>query len=95
MELVIPHDYVRIFTYNSSTDYFEESSRLELPVGMVEWEFPEWSTDVDYATAVLQSGNLKYRLHAVAITPGIGAPAVLQITPDDATVTFSHLYVAP
>jgi hypothetical protein len=95
MELVIPHEWVRVFTYESSGDVFRESTRLQLPAGMVEWEFPEWSTDAQFATAVLQPGDLVFRLHLVRIEAGDLVPQVLQVTHDDNSVSFSHLYVAP
>ena len=50
MALVIPHDWIRIYSHITASDRFEETSRFNLPEGMVEWEFPEWSTDPGYLT---------------------------------------------
>jgi hypothetical protein len=97
MCLVIPHDYVRIFSYESAGDDFVETSRFLLPAGMAEWEFPEWSTRPDTFTAVLRAGDLKNRLFVVKVADGEIVPEVLELTDEggDATASYSHLYVEP
>jgi hypothetical protein len=95
MTLVIPHDWVRIFTHDPQADVFVETSRFELPAGQMEWEYPEWSTHPDYFTAVLQPGTLLFSLHIVRIEPGDLAPEVLRITPKGSNVSYSHLWVQP
>jgi hypothetical protein len=95
MCLVIPHDYVRIFSYESAGDTFQETSRFLLPAGMAEWEFPEWSTQPDYFTAVLRAADLKNRLFVVKVAEGELVPEVLELTDEGGDVSYSHLYVEP
>ncbi len=93
MTLVIPHDYVRIYTYNSSEDKFKESSRFLLPTGMAEWEFPEWSTDPDFYTAILMKADRKNRLFIAKIKEGEVTPELLEITGENTGASYSHLYL--
>jgi hypothetical protein len=86
---------VRIFTHDAPSDRFVETSRFELPAGQMEWEYPEWSTHLEYFTAVLQPGTLQFSLYAVRIEPGDLAPQVLRITPEGSSVSYSHLWVQP
>jgi len=94
MTLVIPHDWVRIFSYESAGDRFVETSRFQLPPGVPEWEFPDWSTDIGFFTAGIGSvGAL--RLTVVKVADGDLVPEVLQITGADRPVTYSHMWVEP
>jgi len=95
MCLVIPHDYVRIFTHETAGDTFQETSRFLLPAGMAEWEFPEWSTHPDYFTAVLRAADLKNRLFVVKVAEGELVPEVLELTDEGGNASYSHLYVEP
>jgi len=95
MSLVIPHIYVRIFGHDAGADVFRETSRFEPPPGMEEWEFPEWSTHPDFATAALHPGDLNLRLFVLKVADGTVVPEMLQITGEDASVTYSHLYLEP
>jgi len=93
MALVIPHDWVRIYTHDPGTDTIRETTRFALPRGMVEWEFPEWSTDPDYFTAALHAGDQNLRLFVLRVAEGEVVPERIQITGDHARVTYSHLWV--
>ena len=95
MLLVIPHDWVRIFSYKAAGDRFEETSRFSLPSRLSEWEFPEWSTHPGYFTAVFRSGGLNLRLYVAKIVEGQRVPEMLAVTSWDTSVSFSHLYVGP
>jgi hypothetical protein len=95
MCLVIPHDYVRIFSYTTSSDDFRQTSEFRLPQGMTEWEFPEWSTDPGYFTAILRASDLQNRLFIVKVDEGDLVPEVLQITDKQTGATYSHLYLEP
>jgi hypothetical protein len=95
MCLVIPHDFIRIFTYDSQSDTFTETSRFTLPSGMAEWEFPEWSTHPDYFTAVLRAPDLKNRLFLARVSTGETVPDLLELTDEGGAVSYSHLYVEP
>ncbi len=95
MCLVIPHDYVRIFSYESSSDDFRQTSEFRLPPGMTEWEFPEWSTDPGYFTAILRASDLQNRLFVVKVQEGDLVPELLQITDKQTGATYSHLYLEP
>ena len=95
MCLVIPHDYVRVFSYVSGSDEFQVSSEYDLPPGAVEWEFPEWSTAVGYFTAVLRASDLQNRLFIVKHAEGRIVPEVLEISGEQKGVTYSHLYLEP
>lgn len=95
MTLVIPHDWVRIYAYDSVDDRFEERSRFELPPGMVEWEFPEWSTDPGFFTAVLRKSDYRNRLFLLKVQPGDVVPDRVEITDDTADVSYGHLWLAP
>ncbi len=93
MVLVIPHDWVRIFSFQSNR--FVETSRFELPAGMREWEFPEWSTDPGYFTAVLRSGGFNLRLYVAKVATGEMVPEYLAVTPWSTSVSYNHLWVEP
>ncbi|MBW1810165.1 MAG: hypothetical protein JRJ87_18350 [Deltaproteobacteria bacterium] len=95
MCLVIPHDYVRVFTHQTNNDSFKESSRFNLPVGMVEWEFPEWSTDPGYFTAILRASNLENRLFVIKMAEGELIPQMLEISGEETGASYSHLYLEP
>jgi len=95
MCLVIPHDYVRIFSYSSGSDDFRQTSQFRLPAGMTEWEFPEWSTDPGYFTAILRAADLQNRLVVVKVVEGDLVPELLQITGPQEGATYSHLYLEP
>ncbi len=95
MLLVIPHDWVRIFSFVPGASRFEETSRFVLPERHSEWEFPDWSTDPAYFTAVLRQGGANLRLHLAKVAAGEVVPEVLAVTPWDQNVTYSHLWVAP
>ncbi len=95
MCLVIPHDFIRIFSYTQESDDFRQTSEFRLPPGMTEWEFPEWSTDPGYFTAILRASDLLNRLFVVKVEEGDLVPEVLQITGEQAGVSFSHLYLEP
>jgi len=95
MCLVIPHDYVRVFSYTGASDEFQVSAEYNLPSGMVEWEFPEWSTEVGYFTAVLRASDLQNRLFIVKHAEGRLVPEVLEISGEQKGVTYSHLYLEP
>ncbi len=95
MCLVIPHDFVRIFTHDSGTGNFTETSRFTLPAGMAEWEFPEWSTHPDYFTAVLRASDMKNRLFLAKVSSGETVPDLLELTDEGGNVSYSHLYVEP
>jgi len=95
MCLVIPHDFIRIFTWDSGTDAFLETSRFTLPSGMAEWEFPEWSTHPDYFTAVLRASDLKNRLFLAKVSTGETVPDLLELTDEGGDVSYSHLFVEP
>ena len=93
MCLVIPHDYVRVYTHDSGTDTFKQTSEFQLPADMAEWEFPEWSTDPAYFTAILRGSNLKNRLFVVKMAEGDLVPERLEITGEQTGQTYSHLYL--
>ncbi len=93
MTLAIPHDYIRVFTFQEEKDHFEETSRINLPAGMQEWEYPEWSTSAHFLTAVLRTADQRSRLFIVKLAPGDIIPEALEITDDKGDVTFSHLFV--
>jgi hypothetical protein len=95
MLLVIPHDWVRIFSFSPGSFRFEETSRFALPERMSEWEFPEWSTHVGYFSAVLRQGGTHLRLYVAEIAAGDLVPKLLAVTPWSTTVTYSHLWVEP
>ncbi len=95
MCLVIPHDFVRVFAYQADRDRFEVSSEFDLPAGLLEWEFPEWSTDPGYLTAVLRASDLKNRLFIVKMAEGKLVPEVLEITGESGGASYSHLYLEP
>lgn len=95
MCLVIPHDFVRIFSYQEENDSFRQTSELRLPAGMAEWEFPEWSTDPGYFTAVLRASDLENRLFIGKVTEGDLVPALLEISGEQTGMTYSHLYLEP
>lgn len=95
MTLVIPHDWIRVFTHVVAEDRFEESSRFQLPPGKVEWEFPEWSTDPGFFSAILITADRKSRLYLGKLAEGDQVPELLEITGDGQSVSYSHLYVAP
>ncbi len=95
MTLVIPHDWVRIFSYDDTLDRFIETSRFELPAGYVEWEFPEWSAHPDYFTAILRTGDLANHLVVARVEAGNVAPAFLDLGLKDPGVSYSHLWLAP
>jgi hypothetical protein len=95
MLLVIPHDWVRIFSFVAGSGRFEETSRFVLPDRMNEWEFPDWSTDPGYFTAVLRGGGSNLRLYVAKVAEGEVVPEVLAITPWNTSVKYSHLWVAP
>ncbi len=94
MLLAIPHDYVRIFSYALSTDRFEETTQLNLPGNMAEWEYPEWTTHPDYFTAVLRGTDLKNQLYVGRIEEGSIVPDAIRLVDDD-YASYSHLWVAP
>jgi hypothetical protein len=94
MTLVIPHDWVRIFTYTAQADRFEETSRFELPTGLKEWEYPEWSTSADYFTAVLRASDRKNRLFIGKVELGELAPALIEVVGREVGPSYSHLWVA-
>jgi len=60
---------------------------------MAEWEFPDWSTDPDYFTAILRGSNLKNRLFVVKMAEGDLVPERLEITGEQTGQTYSHLYL--
>ena len=93
--LAIPHDFMRIFSYQSSSDTFRETSRFTMPAGQLEWEFPEWSTHVEYFTTILRSTDLANHLVIVKRTEGASAPNLLEVLGGEQGATFSHLYVQP
>ena len=93
MCLVIPHDFVRVYTYDSQDDDFKQTSEFQLPAGMAEWEFPEWSSDPAYFTAILRSSNLKNRLFVVKMAEGDLVPERLEITGEQTGQSYSHLYL--
>lgn len=95
MCLVIPHDYVRVYSYHRESDSFRQISELQLPAGMAEWEFPEWSTDPAYFTAVLRASDLENRLFVAKLTEGEQVPALLEISGEETGTTYSHLYLEP
>lgn len=95
MTLVIPHDWVRIFSYEEASDRFIETSRFELPTGYVEWEFPEWSTHPGYFTAILRTGDLANHLVVAQVENGNVVPATLDLGLEDSGVSYSHLWLAP
>jgi len=95
MALVIPHDWIRVYSYDSTGDRFNETSRYNLPDGMVEWEFPEWSSDPDFFSAVLMASDYRKRLFVVKAAAGELVPERVEITDDTANVTYSHLWLAP
>ncbi len=95
MLLVIPHDWVRIFSHDSTTGRFNETSRFNLPPVMTEWEFPDWSSDVRYFTAVLRSGGFNFRLYVAKVADGELVPEVLPVTTWDESVSYNNLWVAP
>ncbi|OGQ85719.1 MAG: hypothetical protein A2289_13440 [Deltaproteobacteria bacterium RIFOXYA12_FULL_58_15] len=95
MTLVIPHDWVRVFSYNAELDHFEMTSQFELPAGSQEWEFPEWSTHPGFFTAVLRGPDLKFSVYIGKVSVGTGVPELLRITRKEDNATYSHLFVAP
>lgn len=95
MVLVIPHDWVRIFSHSAATGRFEETSRFELPTGLAEWEYPEWSTNVDYFTAVLRAADRKNRLFIGKVEDGVVTPQLIEVVGRETSPSYSHLWVAP
>ncbi len=95
MCLVIPHDFIRIFTYDKQSDTFRQSSEFRLPQAMTEWEFPEWSTDPGYFTAILRASDLQNRLFIGKIAQGALVPDVLEVSGERKGATYSHLWLAP
>jgi hypothetical protein len=95
MVLVIPHDWLRIFTHSPATGRFEETSRFELPSGLAEWEYPEWSTHVDYFTAVLRAADRKNRLFIGKVEDGVVTPQLIEVVGRETSPSYSHLWVAP
>ena len=93
MCLVIPHDYVRVYTHDSGTDTFLQTSEFQLPGDMAEWEFPDWSTHPGYFTAILRGSNLKNRLFVVKMAEGDLVPERLEISGEVTGQTYSHLYL--
>ena len=93
--LVIPHDYLRVFSYVAGSDEFQVSAEYNLPPGSVEWEFPEWSTAPGYFTAVLRSSDLQNRLVIGKHAEGSLVPEVLEISGEQKGATYSHLYLEP
>lgn len=95
MSLVIPHDYIRVYTHDTASDSFLQTSEFELPEGMAEWGFPEWSTNSNYFTAVLRGSDLQNNLFIVKMTQGVQVPKRLQIADGKHGAKYSHLYLAP
>ena len=68
-----------------------------LPEGLAEWEYPEWSTDAGFFTAILMKSDRKHRLVIVKVAEGELVPQTLEISaepmmaPDG--ITYSHLYL--
>ena len=93
MILVIPHDWVRIYTHAAGR--FDETSRFNFPPRITEWEFPDWSTDPRYYTAVLRSGGFNLRLYVLKVATGEVVPEMLEVTTWDTSVSYNHLWVAP
>lgn len=94
MLLAIPHDFIRIFTYASEADRFEETSEINLPGNMAEWEYPEWSTHPGYFTAVLRGSDLKNSIYLVRIEGGSSVPDAVKLVDDD-HASYSHLWIEP
>jgi hypothetical protein len=95
MCLVIPHDFVRVYTHDTQSDSFKQTSEFRLPADMAEWEFSEWSTHPDYFTAILRGSNLKNRLFIVKMAEGDLVPERLEISGEQTGQTYSHLYLEP
>ncbi len=95
MVLVIPHDNIRVFSHQPSTDTFRETARYVMPAGELEWEFPEWSTHPDFFTTVLRSKDLENHLMLVKHQEGESTPKMLEIVGKEENATYSHLHVEP
>ena len=93
MVLAIPHDFIRIFTYQPAAGSFRETSRFVMPAGKLEWEFPEWSTSPGFFTTILRTTDLKSHLMIAKIKDGDSAPDMLEVIGAEEAATFSHLYV--
>lgn len=95
MCLVIPHDFIRIFSHDSGSDTFRQTSEFQLPQGMTEWEFPEWSTSPAFFSAVLRASDLQNRLFIGKTAEGELVPELLEISGEQKGASYSHLWLEP
>jgi hypothetical protein len=95
MCLVIPHDFIRIFSYDMGSDTFKQTSEFRLPRGMTEWEFPEWSTSPGFFSAILRASDLQNRLFVGKTAEGDLVPELLEISGEQRGASNSHLWIEP
>jgi hypothetical protein len=85
--LVLPHDYIRLYSYDASRDRWAETATFVKPAESAEWQTPEYSTHGDYFSATGKKSNGAYDLYLIRISDD----ARLRLVEGD--IGNSHLYI--